>query len=55
MISKSIALEVLNAALSTGGDYAELYLEQVDGENIVLENGKVESCGTSEIDRKSVV
>ncbi len=49
MISKSIALEVLNAALSTGGDYAELYLEQADGENIVLENGKVESCGTSEI------
>ena len=49
MISKSIALEVLNAALSTGGDYAELYLEQGDGESIVLENGKVESCGTNEI------
>ncbi len=49
MISKSIALEVLNAALSTGGDYAELYLEQSDGESIVLENGKVESCGTNEI------
>lgn len=49
MISKSIALEVLNAALATGGDYAELYLEQADSENIVLENGKVESCGKSEI------
>ena len=49
MISKSLALEVLNAALATGGDYAELYLEQSDAENIVLENGKVESCGTSEL------
>ena len=49
MISKSIALGVLNAALASGGDYAELYLEQSDGESIVLENGKVESCGTSEL------
>ena len=44
MISKKLALEVLNASLATGGDYAEIYLEQNDGESIVLENGKVESC-----------
>jgi TldD protein len=49
MISKSLALEVLNAALATGGDYAEIYLEQTDAENVALENGKVESCGTSEL------
>ena len=48
MISKSLALQVLNAALATGGDYAEIYLEQNDAENIVLENGKVESCGNSQ-------
>lgn len=43
MISKSLALKVLNAALATGGDYAEIYIEQTDSENIVLENGKVET------------
>ena len=28
MISKNLAIEVLNEALSTGGDYAEIYLEE---------------------------
>ena len=28
MISKSLAIKVLNAALATGGDYAEIYLEE---------------------------
>ncbi len=48
MISKSLAIKVLNAALSTGGDYAELYLEQNDSSSIRLENGKVESVGGNE-------
>ncbi len=43
MISKSLALQVLNAALSTGGDYAEIYCEQTDNVSITLENGKVDS------------
>lgn len=46
MISKSLALKVLNASLETGGDYAELYIEQTDSENISLENGKVEAFGS---------
>ena len=45
MISKSLALKVLNAALATGGDYAEIYLEQTDTDAITLENGKVDTCG----------
>ncbi len=42
MISKKVALEVLNECLSTGGDYAEIYLERTITNNISLENGKVE-------------
>lgn len=43
MISKSLALKVLNAALATGGDYAEIYLEETTPEVYMLENGRVES------------
>jgi len=46
MISKSLALKVLNEALATGGDYAEIYLEQNDSQAVTLENGKVETSGT---------
>lgn len=48
MISKSLALEVLNAALATGGDYAEVYLEENIPAIISVENGKVEDCGSSQ-------
>lgn len=48
MISKSIALEVLNACLATGGDYAEIYVEQCDTQSVTLENGKVETGGDSQ-------
>jgi TldD protein len=46
MISKAVALKVLNEALATGGDYAEIYLEQTDSQTVTLENGKVETNGT---------
>jgi len=46
MISKSLAIKVLNAALATGGDYAELYLEESTPEIIMLENGHVESASS---------
>jgi TldD protein len=46
MISKSLALKVLNEALATGGDYAEIYLEQNDSQSVMLENGKVETNGS---------
>ena len=45
MISKGLALKVLNEALATGGDYAEIYLEETDAGSVLLENGKVETAG----------
>ena len=47
MISKSCAMEVLNVALSTGGDYAEIYIENTDGNSVNVENGRVETAGGS--------
>ena len=44
MITKSTALEVLNEALSTGADFAEIYLEEDDQTSIQMDNGKVEAC-----------
>ena len=44
MITKTTALEVLNVALSTGADFAEIYLEEDDQTSIRMDNGKVESC-----------
>lgn len=46
MISNALAIEVLNAALATGGDYAEIYLEQTDNESILLDSGKIETVGS---------
>lgn len=43
MISKALALKVLNECLTTGGDYAEIYLERTISNVVTLENGKVES------------
>ena len=45
MISKSLAMKVLNAALATGGDYAEIYIEESKSSSFSLENGKVEAVG----------
>ncbi len=42
MISKSICLAVLNAALATGGDYAEIFYEDSDNETLVVDGGAVE-------------
>ncbi|MFA5481158.1 MAG: TldD/PmbA family protein [Bacilli bacterium] len=44
MIGKSLAIEVLNAGLATGADFAEIYLEQNDVSFLTLENGKTESA-----------
>lgn len=44
MISKKLAIEVLNLATSTGADFAEIYLEENNSTAIGLDNGKVESC-----------
>lgn len=47
MISKKLAIEVLNVALSTGGDYAEIYVEDNISEFLSLENGIVEASSKS--------
>ena len=47
MIGKSLAIDVLNAGLVTGADFAEIYLEQKDSSFLSLENGKTESSLSS--------
>ena len=47
MISKTLAIDVLNAALSTGADFVEIFLEQTDSSSLLLENGKLESSLTT--------
>ena len=44
MINKKQAIEVLNAGLATGADYAEIYVEDVFSTGVALDNGKVESA-----------
>ncbi|MBR0137696.1 MAG: TldD/PmbA family protein [Erysipelotrichaceae bacterium] len=44
MISKRIALEVLNAATATGADFAEIYVEEDNITSISVDNCEVESC-----------
>lgn len=44
MINKKQAIEVLNAGLATGADYAEIYVEDVFSTGVALDNGRVESA-----------
>lgn len=43
MIEKSILQEVLNEALKTGGDFAEIYIEQNDINTALMTDNRVES------------
>lgn len=43
MISKKIAIDVLNEALRTGADYAEIFYEDSTSYNVTVENNKVET------------
>ena len=47
MIGKSLAIDVLNAGLASGADFAEIYLEQNNSSFLSLENGKTESALSS--------
>ena len=47
MISKKLAIEVLNEALSTGADYAEIFFEDSYSSGISIENGKVETASSN--------
>ena len=47
MISKKLAIEVLNVALSTGADYAEIFYEDSHSSGLSIENGKVEVASSN--------
>ena len=47
MISKKLAIEVLNEALSTGADYAEIFYEDSHSSGLSIENGKVETASSN--------
>ena len=49
MISKKLAILVLNEALSTGADYAEIFYEDSHSNVISVENGKVDSTNSSSL------
>ncbi|AZU62230.1 TldD/PmbA family protein [Neobacillus mesonae] len=46
MLSKSLIEDVLTAALSTGGDFAEVFVEDRFTNNFTLQSGKIETCLT---------
>ena len=47
MLSKKLAIEVLNEALSTGADYAEIFYEDSYSSGFSIENGKVETASSN--------
>lgn len=47
MANKKQYIEILNAALSTGADFAELFYENRISKGVSLENGKVENAATA--------
>ena len=46
MISKKLAIEVLNKMLKTGADYSEIFYEDSVGDSVTIENGKVSTSST---------
>jgi len=49
MISKKLALEVLNAGLSTGADFSEIFFEDSHSHTLSIENGKVNVSTSSSL------
>ena len=47
MLDRNIAAEVLARAVKTGGDFAEIFLEDKTGSDMVLKADRIESMGTS--------
>ena len=46
MVSKKLAIDVLNEALATGADYAEIFYEDSHSYSLSIENGKVETSSS---------
>ena len=49
MVSKKLAIDVLNVALSTGADYAEIFYEDSHSHSVMIENGKVETSSSNSL------
>ena len=49
MISKSLALLVINEALATGADYAEIFYEDSRAYSLSIENGKVQTSSSNSL------
>ena len=47
MLDRNIAAEVLARAVKTGGDFAEIFLEDNTKSNIALKSGRIETMGTA--------
>ena len=47
MIGKKLAIDVLNTALATGADYAEIFYEDSHSYSLSIENGKVETSSSN--------
>ncbi|MGM9873584.1 MAG: TldD/PmbA family protein [Bacilli bacterium] len=47
MLSKTLAIKVLNEGLSTGADYSEIYEDHSSSYSIVCENGKIDQTNTN--------
>ena len=47
MISKKLAIDVLNKALETGADYAEIFYERSSANALSIENGKVSTLSSN--------
>ena len=47
MINKKVAIEVLNEALATGADFAEIFFEDSNSRSVMIENGKVDSSSSN--------
>ena len=49
MISKRIAENVIEAAMATGGDFAEIFMEDTRKNNVSLTDGKLETAAANRI------
>ncbi len=49
MLQQSVAQEVLNAALATGGDFAEIFLEDRRNNTLVLQDNRLETVNSGRL------
>ena len=49
MLNQIVAQEALNAALSTGGDFAEIFLEDRRDHSLILQDNRLETVNSGRI------